>query len=121
MRRVRKSRDRVLPRRSYGYSAGDVPARVRIQVFDNARSGRGANGVLGYPTGHYLGAVVLEQQERGCSRKSEVGVEHVEGDGMRLAVTEHACERREVHAIRNEVQGLNAGDWPPQNGSMPPV
>src|SRR5215471_6944991 len=33
---------------------------------------------------------------------------------MRLTVAEHARERREVYAIRNKVQCLNAGDWPPQ-------
>ena len=40
---------------------------------------------------------------------------------MLLAVAESGGEGCEIDAIGSEVQGLDAGDGEPEQGSMPPV
>src|SRR3954452_5872503 len=57
--------------------------------------------------------IEIEQQ---ITRDGEIAVriEYADGEGMELAVREHACKRRQVHAIGLEVERLNAGDGFPQ-------
>jgi len=88
----------------------------RIQLLCDYRRRRGSERVLGETAGDLRGASVEVQQQRCGCRKRIVGVEHAERDGVGLAVAEQGRERREVHAIGNEVQRLHAGDGEPEEG-----
>jgi hypothetical protein len=48
--------------------------------------------------------------------KYESSLKHAQCDRVRISIIQQAGEGREVHAIRNEVQGLHSGNRPPLIG-----
>ncbi len=75
---------------------------------------RSADGVLGDLPGDPLRAVVEEEQQRGGGGEVLAVVGDVDGEPVRLPVAQHARERRQVDAIRDEVERLHRRDRTPQ-------
>src|ERR1700733_1175675 len=95
-----------------GYDSGGAGCQVFIYLGSWGR----AEGIADQPATDLAAAVVGEdEQVRGCV-KEVVGVEDADGDGVLIAVAEHAGKGSEVDAVGLEVEGLDTGNRLPEEG-----
>ena len=86
-----------------------VPVTVDVPCRFSVTTGEGASQSIFHEGSRNLRRSLVEEQQQG-RRLSEITVvvEQAQGDRVRIAVTQQAGKRSEIHAIRDEVEGLNS-------------
>src|ERR1700754_2285069 len=78
-----------------------------------AEIGHALERVLDQFAGQGAACVVFVYEEAGSGVEEPVGAKYLYGDIVRVAIVQESGERRQVEAIRNEVQRLEVGHRPP--------
>ena len=98
-----------------GDSASAVATGVQVDVVDHRGVGNGER-VFCHCASYLFAAVVFIDQQRGHGVEEVEGVEDGHADGVLLAIAQDSGERRQVHTIGHEIEGLDAGDRDPEKG-----
>jgi len=91
-----------------------------VEICGDVGSGHGKR-VAGDGSANQRGTAIEIEQERGGRGEITVGVEYAQSYGMGLTVIQQRGEGSQIDAVGLEVQGLDARNWNPEFGSMPPV